>query len=53
LARCFNEDEFLDTSPTMDFADIALDAIGIEDINNLCPDCLEELGVLFVLGFES
>lgn len=51
--REFEEEEVLDvdTSPATELADIMLRDIGIEDINDLCPDCREELGVINLLGF--
>jgi hypothetical protein len=52
--RCFkefDEDEILDVSPATELADIMLQDIGIDDINDLCPQCREELGVMDLLGF--
>jgi len=51
--REFEEEEVLDVdaSPATELADIMLRDIGIEDINDLCPDCREELGVINLLGF--
>jgi len=54
--RCFREFEesevdILDTSPAAELADIMFRDIGIEDINDLCPQCREELGVMDMLGF--
>jgi len=42
--RCFREFEesevdVVDVSPATELADIFLLDIGIEDINDLCPDC--------------
>ena len=44
--REFEESEFdvMDVSPVTELADIMLRDIGIEDINDLCPQCREELG---------
>ncbi len=46
--RCFrkfeeSEVDVMDVSPTTDLADIFLWDIGIEDINDLCPECRENL----------
>jgi len=54
--RCFREFEesevdVVDVSPATELADIMLQDIGVEDINDLCPQCREELGVMDLLGF--
>jgi len=54
--KCFREfDEsevdVLGVSPATELADIFLQDIGVEDINDLCPECREELGVMDLLGF--
>ena len=54
--RCFREfDEsevdVLDVSPAMELADIMLQDVGVKDINDLCPECREEFGVMNLLGF--
>lgn len=60
--RCFREfdkEDVLDVSPAMELADY-LDSrfhgnergetyIGVDDINDLCPECSEELGVMTLL----
>ena len=43
----------MDVSPAMELADICFRDIGVEDINNLCPECREESGVMNLLGFEQ
>ncbi len=50
--RCFmefdeNEDLYID--PAEDIGDI-LSHIGVDDINDICPECREELGVAICLG---
>jgi len=47
--REFGEEEVLDVSPTTELADIILKDIGVDDINDLCPECSEELGVMTLL----
>jgi hypothetical protein len=49
--REFGEEEVLAVSPTTELADILLEDLGVEDINDLCPECREELGVTNLLGF--
>ena len=51
--RCFREfeEEDIDISPAEELANIFLQDIGVEDINDLCPQCREELGVMDMLGF--
>ena len=54
--RCFREFEeseigVVDVNPATELADILLQDIGIEDINDLCPECREESGVMNLLGF--
>ena len=49
--REFGEEEVLDVSPTTELADIMLKDIGVDDINDLCPQCREELGIMNLLGF--
>jgi hypothetical protein len=45
----FDEEEDLYIDPVEDVEDI-LDDIGIDDVNDICPDCREELGVTVSLG---
>jgi len=54
--RCFwefdeSEVDVLDVSPAKELTDIFLQDIGVEDINDLCPLCREEMGVMDLLGF--
>jgi len=62
--RCsheFDEEDVLDVSPAMELADFwdsrfygndrGETDIGIEDINNLCPRCIEEFEIMSLLGF--
>lgn len=54
--RCFREFEeseadIVDASPAKELTDIFLQDIGVEDINDLCPLCREEMGVMDLLGF--
>jgi len=54
--RCFRgfeepEVDVVDVSPATELADIMLRDIDVEDINDLCPQCREETGVMDLLGF--
>jgi len=54
--RCFREFEeseadVLGVSPATELADIFSQDIGVEDINDLCPQCRDEFGVMDLLGF--
>ena len=51
--QCFREfeEEDIDISPAEGLADIFLQDFGVEDINDLCPQCREEFGVVNILGF--
>ena len=53
--RCFREFEKDDgyMSPAAEPGDIFLQDVGKEDINDLCPQCGEELGVMNLLGFNQ
>ncbi len=49
--RCFeeyDEEDDLYVDPTEDIEDL-LEEVGVDDINDLCPDCREELGVSLCL----
>lgn len=49
--REFEEEDVLKVSPATELADIFIRDIGIEDSNDLCPQCREELRVMNLLGF--
>ena len=49
--REFDEKDVLDVNPATELVDIFLQDIGVEDINDLCPECRKELGVMNLLGF--
>lgn len=50
--RCFREfeEDGIDISPPEELADIVLLDTGTEDINDLCPQCREELGLMSLMG---
>ena len=51
--RCYREfeEDDIDISPADELADIFMHDVGVEDINDLCPQCREELGIMNLLGF--
>lgn len=51
--REFEEEEIQDASPATELTKIMLQEIGVEDINDLCPKCREELGLVSLLGFDQ
>lgn len=52
--RCFREFEEDEQyiSPAEELADIFLQDTEEEDLNDLCPQCREDLGVMNILGFD-
>ncbi len=48
--REFDEVDVHDYSPAKELADILLPSLGIESVNDICPDCREEMGILGLLG---
>jgi len=53
--RCFkewNEHHDIDCSPATDLGDIFISNIGDVDVEDICPDCREELGIINLLGFK-
>jgi hypothetical protein len=53
--RCFRKFDRskYDVSPSTEVADIFLQDMGVEDINDICPECREELGVKNLLVFDE
>lgn len=49
--REFDEEDVLDVNPAKDLADNFLQDSGVANINDLCPECREELGIMNLLGF--
>jgi hypothetical protein len=53
--RCFKEfhdNENIAYSPARDLGDIFISGIGDVDVEDLCPECREELGVMNIIGFR-
>jgi len=51
--RCFREfeEEGIYISPAEIVANLMFRDMGVEDINDICPLCREELGINNILGF--
>jgi hypothetical protein len=53
--RCFkefDEDENIYSIPARELRDIFISDIGDMNIEDICPDCREELGVMSLMGFR-
>lgn len=53
--RCFeeyDEEDDIYIDPTEDIEDL-LDEVGVDDVNDLCSDCREELGVVQCLRLND
>jgi len=50
--REFDENENLDFSPARDLGDIFISDNGDMNIEDICPECREELGVMSLMGFR-
>ena len=53
--RCFkelDEDEGVDCSPAKELGDIFISKVSRDDVQELCPKCREELGLLNLMGFR-
>ncbi|MGO9136427.1 MAG: hypothetical protein ACLP9S_08370 [Syntrophales bacterium] len=49
--REFDENEDIDYSIARELGEIFVSSVGNVDIQDLCPQCREELGVMNLLGF--
>ncbi|MGC9975526.1 MAG: hypothetical protein ABSC57_02230 [Syntrophales bacterium] len=53
--RCFkefDEDESVDYSPARELGDIFISRVCNNDVQELCPECREELGIMNLMGFK-
>lgn len=53
--RClkeFDENESMDYSPARDLGDIFISDMGDYDVEDICPECREELGIMNLMGFR-
>jgi len=51
--REFDKEAVQEYSPAEELADILLPSLGIESVNDICPACREELGILGLLGLDE
>ena len=51
--REFDEDESVEYSPARELGDIFISGVGNIDVQEICPECREELGVMTLLGFKQ
>lgn len=54
--RCFMEldkDGNIDANPVRKLGEIFISNMGNVDIDDICPECREELGVMNLMGFRS
>jgi hypothetical protein len=50
--REFNENDNTEDSPAKELGDIFISGMGDVDIEDICPGCREELGVMNLMGFR-
>ena len=53
--RCFREfdkDEGVDYSPARELGNIFISAVGDVDVEDICPECREGLGIMNIIGFR-
>ena len=51
--REFDEEAVRDCSPAGELADMLISSLGVENADDICPECREELGVLGLLGLDQ
>jgi len=53
--RCFrilDEDEDSDYSPARELGDMFISDMEDNDVESICPECREELGIMNLMGFR-
>jgi hypothetical protein len=50
--REFDEDEGVEYSPARELGDIFISAVGDVDVDDICPECREGLGIMNIMGFR-
>jgi hypothetical protein len=50
--REFDENDKMEDSPARELGDIFISETGNIDVEDICPECREELGILNLLGFR-
>ena len=48
----FDENDNIEDSPARKLGDIFISDIGNVDIEDICPECREELGIINLMGFR-
>lgn len=54
--RCFkkfDENDNIGINPPKELGNLFLKSIGINDTDDLCPECKERLGIINILGFNE
>jgi len=51
--REFTPDENRIEGPAERLGELSIEEAENEDVTDLCPDCLEELGMMNILGFNA
>jgi len=50
--REFDENNKMEDSPARELGDIFISETGNVDIEDICPECREELGIINLMGFR-
>jgi hypothetical protein len=50
--REFDENDKMEDRPARELGDIFLSETGNVDIEDICPECREELGIINLMGFR-
>jgi len=50
--REFDENDKMEDSPARELGDIFISETGNVDIEDICPECREELGIINLMGFR-
>ncbi len=50
--RKFDENDKMEDSSARELGDIFISGMGDVDIEDICPECREELGIINLMGFR-
>ena len=50
--REFDENDNMEENPARELGDIFISDIGKVDIEEICPECREDLGIINLMGFR-
>ena len=50
--REFDENDNMEENPARELGDIFISDIGKVDIEEICPECREKLGIINLMGFR-